>query len=107
MYYITNITCTKLVPEACEETPSVAVTLTADVGGEDDQLALTLAADPTCGTANGDVVRVEFADGTVLYGTLVGAYNTGTNVMTLRFAVDLDETTFGNALTVTCIEVGN
>jgi hypothetical protein len=50
---------------------------------------------------------VEFTDGTVLYGTLTINYNTGTNVMRLEFAVALDDTTFGDALTVTCIEEGN
>lgn len=105
MVLFQNVDCTTLVPPACEETPSVAVSSCAN-GAGGDRLDMTMASDPTCGITADDRVRVDFTDGTVLFGVVI-SYNAGSNVLVVEFAAAIVCTTYGQPLTVTCVESGS
>lgn len=102
--WFADIDCAGLIPEECVFDMSVAVTVCAAVGGEAQQLDLTVAgleSGSAGAVAAGDTYLVNFTDGvTQLLGTVV-SYNTGTDVLRLSFDIAVSCTTGGAPASVT------
>lgn len=94
---IENVDCNGLVPAVYDDM-GVTASACATVGGEDQQLDLTVAGLEDYGTVDaGDTYAVHFEDDTtVLIGTVV-SYNTGDDSLILEFEVDVDCDTGGGA----------
>jgi len=101
---ITYVDCNGLVPERVYHDEGVAVTVCGVVDA--DTLDLTVAALEDYGAvAADDTYAVYGSDGvTVLIGTVVG-YNTGTDVLTLDFAVAVDCDTGGGMVGATVVKL--
>jgi hypothetical protein len=78
-----------------------AVSSCATVTNDANKLDLTLATDPPCDD-NGDIILVAFDDDSFIEAT-VESYDSGTNVMQVSFKREVDCSTPGVALSVSCV----